>query len=136
MSCPTDERILGFSNRWYKAAMDNAQKMQLENGLMLRVVTAPFFLGTKFEAFKGRGKKDYFASHDLEDIIAVIDGRSSLLEELRSESKELRSYAANEVRNLLKEHNFIDACLAIFCPIPPVKRVSENFWPHSGRSLS
>ncbi|HET6842026.1 MAG TPA: hypothetical protein VFK06_10115 [Candidatus Angelobacter sp.] len=35
---PTDETILGFSNRWYKAAMENAQKMQLENDLMLRVV--------------------------------------------------------------------------------------------------
>jgi hypothetical protein len=65
---PTDERILGFSNRWYKAAMENAQRMQVENGLMLRVVTAPFFLGTKLEAFKGRGKNDYFASHDLEDL--------------------------------------------------------------------
>jgi hypothetical protein len=48
--------------------MENAQRMQVENGLMLRVVTAPFFLGTKLEAFKGRGKNDYFASHDLEDL--------------------------------------------------------------------
>jgi hypothetical protein len=115
---PTDERILGFSNRWYKAAMENAQKMQLENGLTLRVVTAPFFLGTKFEAFKGRGKNDYFASHDLEDLIAVIDGRPSLLEELRSESKELRAYVANEVRGLLREHNFIDALPGYLLPDP------------------
>jgi hypothetical protein len=113
---PTDEKILGFSNRWYKTAMENAQKMQLENGLMLRVVTAPFFLGTKLEAFKGRGKKDYFASHDLEDLIAVIDGRPSLLEELRSESKELRAYIANEIRNLLKEHNFVDALPGYLLP--------------------
>lgn len=113
---PTDERILGFSNRWYKAAMENAQKMQLENGLTLRVVTAPFFLGTKLEAFKGRGKNDYFASHDLEDLIAVIDGRPSLLGELRSESKELRAYVANEVRNLLEEHNFIDALPGYLLP--------------------
>ena len=115
---PTDETILGFSNRWYKAAMENARKMQLENDLMLRVVTAPFFLGTKFEAFKGRGKRDYFASHDLEDMIAVIDGRPSLFEELRAQSKELRAYVANEVRNLLREQNFMDALPGYLLPDP------------------
>src|SRR5471030_1290047 len=115
---PTDERILCFSNRWYKAAMENAQKVQLEDGLILRVVTPPFFLGTKLEAFKGRGKNDYFASHDLEDVIAVIDGRPSLLGELRSESKELRTYVANEVRKLLKELNFVDALPGYLLPDP------------------
>jgi hypothetical protein len=115
---PTDETILGFSNRWYKAAMENAQKMQLENDLILRVVTAPFFLGTKFEAFKGRGKRDYFASHDLEDMIAVIDGRPSLFEELRAQSKELRAYVANEVRNLLREQNFMDTLPGYLLPDP------------------
>lgn len=51
---PTDERILGFSNRWYKPAMENAQSVQLASNLTIRVVTAPLFLGTKLEAFKGR----------------------------------------------------------------------------------
>lgn len=98
--------------------MENAQNMQLENGLMVMVVTAPFFLGTKLEAFKGRGKNDYFASHDLEDLIAVIDGRPSLLGELQSESKQLRAYVANEVRHLLKEYNFIDALPHYLLPDP------------------
>lgn len=119
MSCPRmRESWLDFSNHWYKAAMENAQNMQLENGLMVMVVTAPFFLGTKLEAFKGRGKNDYFASHDLEDLIAVIDGRPSLLGELQSESKQLRAYVANEVRHLLKEYNFIDALPHYLLPDP------------------
>src|ERR1700682_1551718 len=80
---PSDERILGFSNRWYKSAMESAQKIQLESDLTIQVVTATLFLGTKLEALKGRGKNDYFASHDLEDVIAVIDGRPSLLDELQ-----------------------------------------------------
>jgi predicted nucleotidyltransferase len=74
---PIDEKILGFSNRWYKPAMETAQTVRLANDLPIRVVTAPLFLGTKLEAFKGRGKNDYFASHDLEDVVAVIDGRPS-----------------------------------------------------------
>src|SRR5438552_3394001 len=98
---PTDERILGFSNRWYKLAIASSQRLQLEEGLIIRVVTAPLFLGTKLEAFKGRGKNDYFASHDLEDVITVIDGRPSLPDEIRQAANELRSYLAAEVSKLL-----------------------------------
>src|SRR5882757_1778971 len=51
---PLDEKILGFSNRWYRAAMETATTHQLFPDLKIRVVTAPYFLATKIEAFKGR----------------------------------------------------------------------------------
>ncbi len=69
---PTDETILGFSNRWYKLAIEAAAIVALD-GFELRVVTAPYFIGTKLEAFRGRGKGDFYASSDLEDIITVLD---------------------------------------------------------------
>jgi hypothetical protein len=34
-----------------------------------------YSLATKMEALKGRGGGDYVASHDMEDIITVLDGR-------------------------------------------------------------
>jgi hypothetical protein len=37
------------------------------------------FVATKFEAFHGRGNNDHLASHDLEDIITVVDGRPELM---------------------------------------------------------
>ena len=76
---PLDEKILGFSNRWYRAAMEAANTHQLFPDLEIRVVTAPYFLATKIEAFKGRGRGDFFASHDLEDLVFVIDGRSTIV---------------------------------------------------------
>src|SRR5262249_50478798 len=115
---PTDERILGFSNRWYKSAMENAQSVRLEGELFVRVVTAPFFLGTKLEAFKGRGKNDYFASHDLEDVIAVIDGRPSLLDEIRQGPEELTAYIAGETRRLMSNREFVDALPGYLLPDP------------------
>jgi hypothetical protein len=72
-----DETILGFSNRWYKPAIDAAAIVALD-GFELRVVTTPYFIGTKLEAFRGRGKGDLYASSDLEDIITVLDGRPRL----------------------------------------------------------
>ncbi len=83
---PLDEKILGFSNRWYRAAMEAATTHQLVRDLDIRVVTAPYFLATKIEAFKGRGRRDFLASHDLEDLIFVIDGRSTIVEEAQTET--------------------------------------------------
>ena len=39
--------------------MDAAQETELEAGLRIRVVTAPYFIATKLEAFRGRGRGDY-----------------------------------------------------------------------------
>ncbi|MCK4690308.1 MAG: hypothetical protein KAT20_00755 [Desulfuromonadales bacterium] len=37
--------------------------------------TLAHFIATKLEAFFGRGNGNYWGSHDLEDIMTVIDGR-------------------------------------------------------------
>ena len=130
---PTDERILGFSNRWYKTAMKDAQDVLLQDGLVIRVVTAPFFLATKLEAFKGRGGSDYFASHDLEDVIAVIDGRPELLDEVRQAPNQLRSYIAGEVQMLIEEPEFVEVLPGYLLPdaasqarLPALLKVLQN----------
>jgi len=105
---PTDESILGFSNRWYPDAMRTAEQVQLPGGSVIHMVTAPFFLATKLEAFYGRGNGDFMASHDLEDLIAVIDGRASIVQEV-SACVELRPYLAREFAKLLENDAFQDA---------------------------
>jgi len=80
-----DAKILGFSNRWYADALRTAAEVHLRGGLIC-VLSPPYFLGTKIEAFRGRGRGDYFASHDLEDFITVMDGRTSLFDEVEAAS--------------------------------------------------
>jgi hypothetical protein len=53
---PLNERILGFSNRWYKPAMDAAVERELETNLQIRMVTSVYFCASKLEAFAGRGE--------------------------------------------------------------------------------
>jgi hypothetical protein len=69
---PLDPKILGFSNRWYSEALRAAEEVRLPAGSTIRAITASYFLGTKLEAFRGRGRDDYFSSHDLEDFMAVV----------------------------------------------------------------
>jgi len=113
---PLDEHILGFSNRWYKPAMDAATELEIEPGLRVRVVTAPYFCATKLQAFRGRGKGDYLASHDLEDLLTVIDGRSELLDEMRAAPDDVRSYVAGAIGQMLKAPQFIDALPGYLLP--------------------
>jgi len=113
---PLDAKILGFSNRWYADALSTAAEVHLRGGLTLRAITAPYFLGTKIEAFRGRGRGDYFASHDLEDFITVVDGRTSLLDEVEAASAELRRFVGEAIRALLAEPRFLDALPGYLLP--------------------
>jgi predicted nucleotidyltransferase len=112
---PTDERILGFSNRWYADAFRNAHNFSIED-LTFKLIKAPYFLGTKLEAFYGRGKNDYMVSHDLEDFIAVIDGRMEIVDEILSSDKKIKTYLADHCKQLLENDEFLDALPAHLPP--------------------
>jgi hypothetical protein len=112
---PIDARVLGFSNRWYPAAIETAQVWQIA-GHDVRVVTAALFIATKLEAFRGRGRGDVFASHDLEDIVAVVDGRPGIVAEVGGADSEVRLYIASAVRSLLADPDFVDALPAFLLP--------------------
>ncbi|MEA5443633.1 hypothetical protein [Cyanobium gracile] len=106
---PAQGNILGFSNRWYPLAVESAQLQVLPSGRSIRMVTAPVFLATKLEAFYGRGQGAFLFSHDLEDLMAVVDGRESLLEECRLSPPELRNALAAHFQVLLATPAFIEA---------------------------
>lgn len=106
---PTDSSILGFGNRWYTPAIEHAVEMRLPSGKAIRMVSAPYFLITKLEAFDGRGKGDYLMSHDIEDIVAVFDGRRELITEVRSVETELIKALAKRFKELLMERRFVDS---------------------------
>jgi hypothetical protein len=122
---PLDKKILGFSNRWYKGALDESHDIGLPSGITIRAITPPYFLGTKIEAFLGRGANDYMASHDLEDLIAVIDGRKSIVEEVQGANPDLGRFIGKNVARFLTETRFMDALPGFLLPdIASQNRVS------------
>lgn len=103
---PTDAGVLGFANRWYPLAVATAQEKALPGGLVIRLISAPLFLATKFEAFADRGNEDLLGSHDLEDIVNVLDGRAELVGEIESAEPDLRAYLADKAARLLATPDF------------------------------
>jgi hypothetical protein len=51
---------------------------------------------------------DFQASHDLEDFVAVIEGRETLLQEIAGSPPSLRQYLADAAKMLLAEPRFLD----------------------------
>ncbi|MHB8399769.1 MAG: hypothetical protein ACYDCI_12700 [Candidatus Limnocylindrales bacterium] len=88
----TRSEILGFGNEWYQPAFEAAMVVELPSGKRIRMVTAPYFLATKLAAFDGRGKGDYVTSHDMEDIVAVLDGRPEIVNEVKQADDALRKH--------------------------------------------
>ena len=106
---PTDRKILGFANKWTKDAIKYANIITLKENVKIKIVSPTYFLATKLEAFKNRGNNDYLASHDLEDIITLIDGRQEIANEVLSANQDVRKYIANEMTLLINNRDFKEA---------------------------
>lgn len=113
---PMDSSVLGFANRWYPLAVRTAQELRLSTGVAIRLISAPAFMATKFEAFFDRGRSDVLGSHDLEDIVNVLDGRPELVSEITLAEPELRQYLALQCRALLALPDFINALPGMVFP--------------------
>jgi hypothetical protein len=51
---------------------------------------------------------DFQASHDLEDFVAIVDGRDTLLREIARSPRDLQDYLAAAAKSLLSEARFLD----------------------------
>lgn len=103
---PDDQAILGFTNRWYREALATAISYPLEPSMQIKLVNPVYFLATKLEAWKGRGKGDALSSRDIEDILNVVDGRPELMAEIQAGPAAVQAYIAAELRALLDDANF------------------------------
>lgn len=106
---PVQPEVLGFSNRWYAYAVATAQAVRLAPGVEVRMASAVAFVATKLEAFESRGRGDMLASHDLEDVLNIVDGRAELAEELADAPTALRQAVAASIAPLLGSPDFINA---------------------------
>lgn len=136
-----DESILGFTNRWYKEAFANSIEHIIDYLTTVRIFTAPYFLATKLEAFKSRGKNgsgeyDGRLSDDFHDIVFLLVYRSSIWTEISSlPNGNLRDFLLSEFSELLQNpylEEWIDAHTPYHSPVsfqivlPGLKKLIEQ----------
>ncbi len=103
---PDDAAILGFTNRWYHKALASAQPYVLTDTVTINLLAPAYFIATKLEAYHGRGNNDPLSSHDLEDIINLVDGRDELVDEVARAEEDVRQYIAEQFTALLDHPDF------------------------------
>lgn len=106
---PSDASLLGFENRWQLPGLDRAVRRLLPSARSIRAISPPYLLATKLEAWNGRGRGDHLRSHDLEDIILLVDGRSEIIDEVAAAPDDLRAFVAHQIALLLDQPRFLDA---------------------------
>ena len=122
---PIDEKILGFSNRWYEEGFQNSIPYKLDERTTVRIFSAPYFLASKLEAFNNRGKNavgeyDGRQSSDFEDIVSVLVNRRSIWQEITTATGDLKVYLIQELDRWYNNPYFeewIDAQTSFYSPV-------------------
>lgn len=112
---PTAASILGFTNRWYVTAVTSAQTISIA-GHRVKLVDPVHFVATKLEAFHGRDGGNFGASHDLEDIMMIVDGRPELIGEIERSESGVRTYVVTEINRLLENRDFLEGLAGFLLP--------------------
>jgi hypothetical protein len=105
---PTKESVLGFTNRWYLAGLSSLMPISVTESCYWRVLSPPFLLASKCEAFGDRGFGDPASSSDLEDIVSLINARPSLFAEVMAANEVCRIFLAKWFSNVLKTEEILD----------------------------
>jgi hypothetical protein len=105
---PTQGALLGLNTAWFAEALATATEQEIAH-TRLRVISPVAFLATKYVAFSDRGDGDFYASHDLEDFVTVIDGREKIVAEVDAAPAGLREYVIKSVRDLVGNSSFLEA---------------------------
>jgi hypothetical protein len=134
---PTDASILGFSNEWLQQAYVHSVDYTLPAGQVIRVIPPPFLLAAKLEAFGARGGNDFYGSRDFGDIVALIDGREELIDEVSESSIALRRYITKRLKELSGHPAFSSGLEGALPPSPETPdRVEQVIRPRVDELIS
>jgi hypothetical protein len=98
----------GSGQEWDGIALRNSVTVELGNGLIVRHASAPAFLALKWAAYIDRGAGDPYASHDMEDIIALVASRGTIVAEVREAPMEVRDFVVSQTSVLLDDERLPD----------------------------
>lgn len=108
---PTHPEVIGFSNKWYPAGFKEAISIEVDDR-SIKIFSLPFFIASKLEAFKSRGKGNYLFSSDFEDIVYVLENSSQAQVLLLDASAEVLTYLQNAFAEMLSDPDFEEGLTA------------------------
>lgn len=121
---PAGEHLAGTGHEWDRMALETAVESEIEPSLRIRHASAVGFLALKWAAFRDRGADDPFSSHDLEDMLALVVSRESIITEFRQAPSNAREHVRQGFRWLLGNSDYEDLVAAHLGNAHSFKRVA------------
>ncbi|MFN8714245.1 MAG: hypothetical protein ACK5Z2_15460 [Bacteroidota bacterium] len=125
---PTDDPSIGFKNKWYADGFVHAVPRKISRLHQINILTAPYFIAAKFEAFLSRGKGDGRVSHDFEDIVFLLENRAAVWSEMKSSNENINTYLKQQFSALISNihiREWIDGHVARNIPPMTDKLLTE-----------
>ncbi len=117
----TEDGPLGLANRWYKTGLSNLWTAKAKDQ-EIKILSAPCYLATKFEAFNNRGN-DYRTSHDIEDIVYILDNRIGIVKEITKEDNRISRFIKEQLQGIIAKGLLQEILTAHIHPIMISERI-------------
>jgi len=111
---PGDPEVLTFNNQWCGEAMRYAQRIHIGDDLRVNAISAPYYLGTKLNAFDRRGFGNFADSKDIFDILLIFAGHDAIETEIECHTsrvfKDFLCEKLNRIRTGSDDFSRVAAC--------------------------
>lgn len=107
----TKEIAWAPANRWFEKGFQNLEKLKIDE-TTIQILSLPYFLATKFEAFNNRGKTDPRTSKDFEDIVFLLNNAKDLKDKINHTDKEVYHFLQKSFKSILENRSELEALRA------------------------
>jgi predicted nucleotidyltransferase len=97
------------ANKWFEPGFEHLETVIVDY-VPVKILSVPYFLATKFEAYYGRGK-DSRTSEDFEDIVYILNNRATLVEDIENAPEDVKEYLISEFNKILVSNELREAVL-------------------------
>lgn len=99
------------SNRWFQPGFKYLETTDID-GISINILSFPYFLATKFEAYYNRGRSDPLTSKDYEDIVYLIDFVENIPDLVRNSPLDVKDFLLKWFDKIRSDDRLQEAILA------------------------
>ena len=96
------------ANQWFLHGFDKALVFNLE-GKNIKILSLPYFLAAKLDAFFDRGMIDLYASKDLEDLVYLFNHTLNIVDQIEAAPAEVKPYLIESIQKLKNDESVMAA---------------------------
>ncbi|MES2837807.1 MAG: nucleotidyl transferase AbiEii/AbiGii toxin family protein [Bacteroidota bacterium] len=90
------------ANSWFEKGYSSREKIKIED-FQIQILSLPYFLATKFEAYNNRGKNNPITSSDFEDIGYIMDNRLDFVELIENANQNVKDFLIEEFQKIIND---------------------------------